>query len=303
VAKPAQTTMIGRQGRLRAALLAAASIAAAVHLAAGGCYNPSIEPGDLRCAVTGKACPDGFVCAANRTCVRAGGPGGGAGGRAGGSGGSSGGGGGGGSMCANPVAPLCQSQPAGTACDPTCQNGCACGLRCNLRDGNPACVAAGGKKMLGEICNLGADDCSPGFICLAEWCGDNLGRCYRHCRSNGDCGADGVCNTDILVGNSQPSGFRVCELGAQSCDPYARTGCPHASLNCYLIGPNRTTCDCPADTNRQRTEGESCNGYNDCAPGLACRTVQGSSRCYRLCAGAADCPSCSSINGLGFCGL
>jgi hypothetical protein len=264
-----------------------------------GCYDPKITPGGLRCASGTKACPDGFVCS-GAVCVTAGpatatgGAGTGGAGRGGaGAGGTGAGTGGAGGQCANPIAPLCQTTVTGpgSGCDPVCQTGCGCGLRCNVTMTGVACAPPAGAKLVGAICQPGADDCAPGLACLEESCGTNLGRCYRYCRDSQQCGTNGVCAMPVLRPDGTESGQRACALGPTTCDAIARTGCPDPALNCYVTGPNQTICDCPGG--RNRAQGDTCDGYNDCAPGLWCLSVAGApSRCYKLCRSTADCAGC-----------
>ncbi|MES1206439.1 MAG: hypothetical protein ABUS79_10920 [Pseudomonadota bacterium] len=282
--------------------------AAAVMVAAGlGCYSPKVTPGGLACArAPAKQCPDDFGCE-NGVCVRFGGGAtggrGGAGGRGtgGGVGGRGAGGTGGGPTCANPIAPLCAaSGDAPAACDPVCQTGCPCGLRCSVPSAGVGCATALGSKAVGQICQPGTDECAPGLICLQETCGTNLGRCYRFCR-DASCGVQGVCGTPVKLPTGGSTDQRACNLGEYACDAFARTGCPDPALNCYVTGPSHMTCDCPSGRDRQ--QGESCIDYNDCAAGLVCLQMGATLQCHKLCKSAADCAGCSLALGTagGFC--
>ncbi|HZS36334.1 MAG TPA: hypothetical protein VFF06_05885 [Polyangia bacterium] len=55
---------------MRAAALARIAALAASTWLAHGCTDPSYEDGNLRCAVSASACPEGFHCAADNTCWR-----------------------------------------------------------------------------------------------------------------------------------------------------------------------------------------------------------------------------------------
>ncbi|MEP6654267.1 MAG: hypothetical protein ABJA82_12960 [Myxococcales bacterium] len=274
-------------------------MATVVLLLGRGCYNPKVTPGGLHCAPasSGKQCPDGFSCIA-ALCEPTGGSA-----ATGGRGGASGSGGAGGG-CANPIAPSCQT-PAGAppGCDHVCQTGCGCGLRCSVAGTVTACVPVAGQKSQGDICSPASDECAPGLVCLKESCGTNLGRCYRFCRENSDCG--GVCGTPIMLPSGDFSGFKVCNVGDQvpACDVYAKTGCPDPNLVCFVASPN-TKCDCPSGANR--TETQKCSLYNDCAPGLLCLATAGSPapQCHRLCRTSADCSggaACSISGSSGYC--
>ncbi len=268
------------------------------------CYSPTVSPGLLKCApLPAKQCPDGFSCA-NGVCVTEGGRTGGAG-AVGGRGGNGGGGGmvgtgGAGGTCASPITPLCQANPVAPAvCDTVCQTGCGCGLRCSVTTAGVGCASPIGARLTGELCDPNADQCAPGFVCLQEACGTNLGRCYRYCRDASVCGASGVCGTPVDLPNGGTSGQKACNMGDYSCDAFLRTGCSDPAFNCYVTGPGHTTCDCPR-MNLQ--EGDTCANYNDCAPGLACLQVGGATRCFRVCRNTTDCAGCMPLGTAGgFC--
>ena len=258
-----------------------------------GCYQPNVTPGHLKCSLASKPCPDGFKCM-NDLCLAEG---------AGGAGGSAGAGGAGGApMCTNGEGPLCASTDSSAVCDPVCQTGCACGLRCLVEAAGLGCATATGEKTQGQVCQPGADDCGPGLACVAESCGTNLGRCRRMCRDASVCRDGAACTRPVLVANQLPSGQRACELGNEPCDPYAATGCPDPALHCYVTGPTRNSCDCPSGVGA--TEGEACSAYNDCAVGLACiQTGGAASRCVRLCQSITDCLSCVALGSIKYCAL
>jgi len=254
------------------------------------CYDPKIESGNLHCALPDNACPDGFVCSggvclsrgdaavADRPATDLGVP------DAGG--------------CANPVVPLC-TPTTGTVtgvCDPVCQTGCPCGQRCTVSTTGAVCVAQGGSKGAGQLCAPSSDDCLPGYACLREACGSNLGRCYRFCRDATMCGG-GACTTTVNASNDMSLGQLACDLAEQTCNPLApgtASGCPDPTLSCFVTTIGHTICDCPG---RGRREGDSCRGYDDCAAGLAC--VDGS--CVKLCASTADCAGCVALGNVHYC--
>jgi hypothetical protein len=272
--------------------------------AAVGCFNPKIESGNLHCAPPDNACPDGFICSGG-VCVT---PADaavsdlGAGGADGSASdvvddGASGDKPADAATCANPVAALCSpvAGPTGV-CDPVCQTGCPCGERCTVSGAGAVCAAqvAGGTKTAGVVCTPSTDDCAPGLACLREACGSNLGRCYRFCRDASMCGAGVACATQVNSSNDMALGQLACDLAEQTCDPIAGTGCPDAALSCFVTSAGHTICDCPG---RGRREGDSCRGYDDCAPGLGC--VQ--STCVRLCRSTSDCSSCTVLGSIRYC--
>jgi hypothetical protein len=285
-------------------------------LAGGACYNPRIDDGNLACAAG--QCPDGFACLADNRCHHvgvtvdvgvppsdAGAPGSDAAD--------------GPTPDANPpmcttavVTPVCQQAPAaGQACNPGCQKGCACG-RCNIVDRSPQCVPVGSAK-LGDTCKPGAqDNCGAGLICLSEGCGNGLGRCYRHCAGDEQCPGS-ICTIPILDQTGKDTGFRTCDVPAQSCDPVNNTGCPDPALACYLTSANQTLCDCanphPADGGTSGGMNDApCNVYNDCAAGFFCVDSGMGPRCHFVCLVASPaCPAGRCIpsgtgSKYGYCG-
>jgi hypothetical protein len=137
----------------------------------------------------------------------------------------------------------------------------------------------------------------PGDVCLKETCGNNLGRCYRFCRTDNDCSPT-VCLTRVS------SDLMACNQGNVPCQAFANTGCADPALVCYVTGTTQTACDCPNPAALMQ-EGKDCISYNDCASGLACLAVLGrTSRCYRLCDPTMGCTdstkTCTPIGSAGY---
>jgi hypothetical protein len=246
-------------GRLALSALLALGVAASA-----ACYRPNITDGGLACA-DGGVCPDGFECSlVDNHCYKSdAGP----------------------SCPANKphVTPLCADPPAnGSACNPACQIGCACG-RCTVVGTSAECATVGAKNE-GEVCNVASDDCGIGLSCVKETCGTALGRCRKFCRMDQDCPTGVYC--------TMPSGpATVCgDVPAQSCDPVTGAGCP-SGLFCYVRGSNQTTCECPGTV----AAGSQCGGDTDCSPGNRCVTVGmgGKPLCFPVCSisGANTCPA------------
>jgi hypothetical protein len=260
----------------RKALLALAVVASAA------CYRPNIVNGGLFCSDAG-TCPEGFVCnSIDGRCYKPdAGP-----------------------SCtdAKPhVTALCADEPAtGSLCNPACQRGCTCG-QCTVVAGADGGVgvaqcASIGTKAEGNLCNLAADDCAPGFVCFRENCGTNLGRCRKFCRMDQDCPTSVYCTI-----SSGPA--TVCEdVPSQTCDPVLGTGCPDP-LVCYVRGV-QTSCECPGMV----PNGSTCTSDTSCSPGSRCVRVGTDVLCRPVCAlsGGNTClppTSCLPI-GLqyGYCG-
>jgi hypothetical protein len=259
-------------GRLAVLVLLALGVAASA-----ACFRPNIKDGGLVCG-DGGVCPDDFECSLvdNHCYTRDAGP----------------------SCPANKphVTPLCTDPPAsGSACNPACQTGCACG-RCVVVGTSAECVAVGAKNE-GDVCNLASDDCGAGLSCTKESCGTNLARCRKFCRVDQDCPTV-LCTTRV-------GPAIVCDdVPAQTCDPVTGMGCP-TGLSCYVRG-TQTTCECPGTI----AAGAQCPGGPSCTPGNECITVGmgGTSRCIQVCTipTASACPantSCVLIgNTYGYCG-
>jgi len=289
--------------------------------AAGACYAPHIVPNGLKCAASTNPCPDGFTCVAG-VCASAGGAGGrggqGAAGNLGGMSGISGMAGNGGATCPNPITPLCSGDPSQQPCDPVCQTGCPCGMRCaavaatgvggagGAGVASSQCVvpaAAAVSPQEGEVCDPTNDACAPGFVCAHEPCGaTNFGRCYRLCRdiqpTPPATGPTSTCSMAATCNSRTDIGFDVCGLptqtGVNACDPYANTGC-HAPLNCNAVGFRETFCDCPPASPGRA--GDVCLNWTQCDVQLIClKQTNSPSTCFTLCKSSSpDCPNCTSL--------
>jgi hypothetical protein len=262
------------------------ALAFLIALAGAGCYKPSIQDGGLRCA-DGGVCPEGFHCAADGTCKK-GLP----------------------TTCqpTSPhIAPIC-SPDLGTDCDPICQSRCDCG-RCTLVGTTPTCVPPGNKKT-GEFCNVDADDCEPGDVCLKE-CDGTFGRCYRFC-GKGSVKHDDLCNgqTCSVAVSDFASGaatdYVVCSLPDKTCNPIGDNGdCGNPGLGCYLNAAGvAPLCDCRG---KNQPAGD-CTFLNSCVPGYRCIGFNPApATCLKTCVvagpdGGTECASgsCTQLGGGGF---
>lgn len=240
----------------------------------GGCYNPTIADGKLKCSdTTPPSCPDGFRCNQG-LCFKEGGgtggaPAGGSGGTGGagtggtaGTGGVGGTGGGTGGMCTMP-APLagCVAPDAGVGgaggCDFACQSGCGCNEKCSaIDDKHYVCQPIRGNVQAQDPCVITtdpvsqekSDNCAPGLVCLSD--GGTTARCFPLCPSGDSsyCSQFGpqvgpLCNgRKVSVGDSV--GLHVCDVPFFPCVP---GGSDPSCGNCYLSEPlsgvDRTVCE------------------------------------------------------------
>jgi hypothetical protein len=272
----------------------------ALALTAGGCYNPKIKPGGLKCNQTfTKFCPDGFACdQKTQLCYPTGFVPDAA-------------------VEARPdvsevrdavvdlpkeVAPPIDTAPAcltpvstctpraGLTCDPVCQSGCGCNTKCAVSSTNVfTCNAPFNNTRTflktEDPCQpflLGTADqtdaCQPGDVCLEDGCND---RCYHYCATDADCPTS-KCSVDA------GGGMKVCELKFQTCNPIrniGESGCATTGMACYLSPTytDKRICDCPFMT---VGEGEPCKRSRDCFAGFVCVDPTSSNAfvCRRACA-------------------
>ena len=189
--------------------------------------------------------------------------------------------------------------PAGAACavDPQC--GCPANQKCDLPNGNAACVAVG-TSAPGDLCT-DVTDCVAGTTCTN-------GVCHAFCTTPGaQCPAggisaepQGVCTAN---GGNTVQGFLcplTCSLAPNSCTQHA--GCvvvPDADGGVF------------ADCEQPGTGGNlaSCATDNDCIAGYGCTVGS----CYQWCelspkttgcaVGACHGPAAATIDGIayGYC--
>jgi len=193
-----------------------------------------------------------------------------------------------------------------------------CQVDCTPDAGVPRneCIP-GGTGKAGTACSMNVD-CEPGTQCFdysntGAACKD-LKLCLRFCNNDSDC-------TPVGAGGTGPGSFCqgpvMCETFLTAyhtcsfnCDPRAtaastRGGCP-TRLACATIGlHDQVDCICPEST-RTKTEGMTCTGAADCAPGLICNRMNNNLTCRPICrcdanaAGTActnttnDCPTANT---------
>jgi hypothetical protein len=195
-------------------------------------------------------------------------------------------------MCASPYGPFpgCAPPANRTTCDPVCQSGCACGERCKLASGMPTCSAEGPSFVAQyDSCDPKDDRCSPGTICLQESpdhpaCGAH---CYRHCRSDADCGSNAKCTIEVQFGNSLTTS-KVCSPPADACNPFGPARCslstarPYPTFGCYVMSatyPDTAICDCAGTT----PVGQACTYEHECEPGAECVLFGTARLCRKVC--------------------
>lgn len=197
----------------------------------------------------------------------------------------------------DPVTPVCPMQTE------TCQ------VNCTISRGE---CTAGGTGGPGTPCATNKD-CAPGSQCF-DYSGTGCGVkvCLRFCNDDDHCGpravdagaGDGggsqagasssagtrsVCQGVVPCGKVI-TGYHTCTFG---CDPRqkavasATTGCP-TGLACLVIGGmDQVDCAC-AEATRKGTDGASCTGGVDCAPGYLCNDMASAKKCRAVCRCDAD---------------
>jgi hypothetical protein len=191
-------------------------------------------------------------------------------------------------------------------CDPataSCGAAQTCAVDCMTQKGE--CVAAGSSPA-GDVCTKNAD-CQPGTQCFAYSGTCQVSACLKFCKTDSDCGAGtgSVCQGKIscpIGGTTVLTAYHTCTFG---CDPRgaAITGCP-AGLHCFVVDTmDQVDCAC-TEASRTKQEGEVCALGVDCAPGLICNRMNGTSICRTICKrseNSADCPSghptCTMLDG------
>lgn len=116
-----------------------------------------------------------------------------------------------------------------------------------------------------------------------------------------------ACRNPVACSSTLVTTYRTCSF---SCDPRlpATTGCP-AGLSCFLYrdpvtGRDNPDCGCREPT-RVKTDGATCAGAYECAPGHVCNLMAGTQICRKLCkvgvAGECASPSvCQPLSGSTF---
>jgi hypothetical protein len=145
-------------------------------------------------------------------------------------------------------------------CCPTDAPFCQVGIDYAAYDGgtNVVCAPREGAVGRGSACDPAAPACAPALVCAATASGH---QCDTLCRVNAECGA-AFCNVTI-VGVTEQSGLQTC--GA--CDVVKPTESDCAGASCKALGSSRDPgCGCACG----QGAGSTCQGQDDCQPGLAC---------------------------------
>ncbi|NVJ15293.1 hypothetical protein [Myxococcus sp. AM010] len=188
-------------------------------------------------------------------------------------------------------------------CDVVAQD-CAQGQRCTYAAEHGVtqrrCVAPGTADE-GAPCTLAPTDggvaydtCRQGLFCREAPDGAGSGfTCQRLCHATTHCGNTSECNTVLRLEGTDELPL-VCGPLSTACDPLG-DDC-EAPLSCY---PSTSGPLCAGSGNR--TEGQSCDFSNQCAPGSACVNAGGGLTCRPLCqpGGTPACPagSCRALDG------
>jgi hypothetical protein len=231
---------------------------------AAGCFNTqNVQSGGLKCA-PGGVCPDGFSCGPDNLCYRNGTDAG---------------------TCTPPT-----DLPPGDLCDPVCQSGCAANQRCQqlldpLGNYSFGCETPPTGTPLDTFkpCDTSNDLCKPGLLCVEPPLGSTgcVAQCYRYCRQNSDCPANGLCALSIVIGGQQS--MPICTPPAVACNPVLQTVTPACSSSlagntCYVFSseqPDQTMCDCAGTI----AAGAVCTDLHSCVAGYECA----GGKCQKLC--------------------
>ncbi|WAM23552.1 hypothetical protein [Myxococcus sp. NMCA1] len=180
-------------------------------------------------------------------------------------------------------------------CDVVAQD-CAQGQRCTYAMENGVtqrrCVAPGTADE-GAPCTLAPSDgglaydtCRQGLFCREAPDGAGSGfTCQRLCHATTQCGNASECNTVLRLEGTDELPL-VCGPPSTACNPFGED-CD-APLSCY---PSTSGPLCAGSGNR--TEGQSCDFSNQCAPGSACVNAGGGLTCRPLCQPGGT-PACST---------
>ncbi|WP_002636634.1 hypothetical protein [Myxococcus hansupus] len=182
-------------------------------------------------------------------------------------------------------------------CDVVAQD-CADGLRCTYATeagGTRRRCVPPGTADEGAPCTLAPtgggvayDTCRQGLFCREAPEGQGGGfTCQRMCHATTQCGNSGECNTVLRLEGTDELPL-LCGPPSVACDPFGQD-CT-APLSCY---PSTSGPVCAGSGTR--TEGQSCDFSNQCAPGSACVNAGGGLTCRSLCVPNGS-PACSTGN-------
>jgi hypothetical protein len=165
----------------------------------------------------------------------------------------------------------------------------------------------GGTGEPGTLCQSNLD-CKPGTQCF-DYSGTGCGVkvCLRFCDTKSDCtafGATGIgqvgsfCEGRVACTSTMDTAYHTCTF---NCDPTAAAatnhgGCPGALACVMPADMDQVDCDCPAGRTQQ--EGQTCTAVN-CAPGLICNKMNGSSICRAICRCDKVGSNCTAANTCG----
>ncbi len=184
----------------------------------------------------------------------------------------------------------------GSQCFDYSGTGCAVKVCLRFCNGDDMCMMsdtdAGGGDVTGARVDAGATDASTSDGADAPPSATPAG--------GSALGVESLCQGPVECSGVATT-YHTCTF---ACDPRpaaassSSTGCP-TGLACLIVG-NMDQVDCAcAEPTRTGTDGDSCTGSIDCAPGFICNLMGGSSTCRAVCRCDAQGLTCSAANDCG----
>ena len=175
-------------------------------------------------------------------------------------------------------------------CDPTrTEDNCGGSGACRVGPDGPACSTDVGSIEDGGFC-LESSDCAAGLTCFRVNATEGI--CSRPCcPGSAVCALGQECVGAGVLDDGSDSGWWRCSP-PRSCDLLDAESCAPGE-GCYIVSESGET-DCRRSG--EGDVGEACDSQNDCAPGLFCGGLTGTT-CVRICRIRANSPDCSAAEG------
>ena len=160
---------------------------------------------------------------------------------------------------------------------------------CQVGPEGPVCTEDTGSVEDGGFC-VESSDCAEGLTCF--WSDMREGVCARPCcPGSTGCALGQECVGAGVLTDGADSGWWRC-APPRSCELFEPDACSPGE-GCYIVSESGDT-DCRRAG--QGGVGDACAAQNDCAPGLFCGGVSGST-CVRICRLRANSPDCPDREG------